>query len=109
MKLFNKTLFVVLVGLSLTASGQDESVFHLNKLSQKDTLLTGWKIFVGDDPAFSSPTFDDSKWQAINLSQDIQQYTQLRRSGIVWLRLHVNVDSSLTNQSLVAHIVQYTA
>src|ERR1051326_3989918 len=109
MKLFNKTLFVVLVGLSLTASGQDESVFHLNKLSQKDTLLSGWKIFVGDDPAFSNPTFNDTNWQTIDLSKDILQYPQLRRSGIVWLRIHVSVDSALADESLAAHIVQYTA
>src|SRR5689334_9817180 len=109
MKLFIGTLVALLFGLVLKTNAQNGTVFHLDKLSQKDTLLTGWKIFVGDDPAFSNPAFDDSKWQPIDLSKDILEYPQLRRSGIVWLRLHVEVDSTLANQTLTAHIVQYTA
>jgi len=90
-------------------SAQSEGKFLLNRLPEQDTLLTGWKMFVGDDPQFANPSLDDSKWQSIDLNQDITQVLPLKKSGIIWLRLHVEVDSKLNEELLAAHIIQYTA
>src|SRR4051794_7060726 len=100
---------ILLLIFSRAALAQNELAFELSHLSEQDTLLTGWKMYTGDDPQFANPFFDDSKWRAIDLSRDIQKYPQLHKSGIIWLRLHVNVDSAFAKEQLAIHIVQYTA
>jgi two-component system NtrC family sensor kinase len=108
--MIKRHLYIILLLLfSTTASGQNGSAFQLNHLSIQDTLLTGWKMYAGDDPQFANPFFDDSKWDAIDLSKDIQKYPQLHKAGIIWLRLHITVDSAFAKEQLAIHIVQYTA
>ncbi|MEO8117344.1 MAG: hypothetical protein ABI653_06810, partial [Bacteroidota bacterium] len=109
MKASIKIFIILFFAFSASTFGQQPSVFHLDKLSAKDTLLSGWEMFAGDDARFANPSFDDSRWQAIDLSKDISEYPVLEQSGIIWLRLHVSVDSSLKDQILAAHIEQYTA
>jgi two-component system, NtrC family, sensor kinase len=109
MKSAIKISFALLLGLTIKTNAQDSSIFHLNKLTQKDTLLSGWRMLEGDNPQFANPSFDDSKWPSIDLIKDIKQYPQFHKSGIIWLRLHITIDSSLKNQLLAAHIEQYTA
>jgi signal transduction histidine kinase len=92
-----------------TASAQTAGVFHLNRLSKNDTLLSGWKFHSGDDQHWLNPAFDDSKWRAIDPGQDIQHFDELKKAGIVCLRLHLVVDSSLANKTLAIHIAQFTA
>nr|WP_255723987.1 sensor histidine kinase [Terrimonas ginsenosidimutans] len=90
---------------------QQIGTFNLNRIPDKDTLLAGWKMYAGDDPQFANATFDDSKWEPADpyLQKDIQEFDQLRRSGIIWLRLHVNAASTTLKQQLSAYIIQYTA
>ena len=41
--------------------------------SAPQTLISetdGWRAHIGDDPAWASPTFDDSSWTAVNLSRN---------------------------------------
>ncbi|MEO5943825.1 MAG: ATP-binding protein [Ferruginibacter sp.] len=102
-------LIIFLSLVSVKVSAQHKEVFQLNNLPAKDTLLTGWTMYAGDSVQFANPYLDDSKWSAIDLTKDISQYPQLHQSGIIWLRLHVSVDSSLKDQVLSAHIEQYTA
>ena len=66
-------------------------------------------MYAGDDLRFADPALDDSKWVPIDLTRDIKTYSQFHTSGIIWLRLHVSVDSLLKNELLTAHIEQYTA
>ena len=106
-RLLFQIIFVFL--FTAIAFAQQTPAFHLNHLSSKDTLVSGWKMYAGDDPQFVSLNLDDSKWQAIDLTKDIQQYPELHKAGIMWLRLHLSVDNSLKDQILAAHIEQYTA
>lgn len=93
----------------MNVSAQHKEVFHLNDLPVQETLLTGWKMYAGDSVQFANPSLDDSRWSSIDLTKDITQYPDLRQSGIIWLRLHLSVDSSLKEQVLTSHIAQYTA
>ena len=104
-----KLLVLLLLVLTSQFFGQNSAVFHLNNLSQKDTVLTGWKMSSIDNKEFSNPAFDDSKWSPIDLSKDISEYPEFHKAGIIWLRLHLLVDSSLKNELLTAHIEQYAA
>ena len=84
-------------------------MFHLNKLSKNDTLLSGWKFHAGDDPLWAEQNFDDSKWQQTNLLGDITKFKELKESGIGWIRLHIIVDSGIARQPLNAWVNQTTA
>ena len=44
-------------------------------------LDKGWKYTAGDDPDYAKPDYDDSKWQAINPTADIQELPQLKHGG----------------------------
>ncbi len=101
-------LFILSFLITATVTAQ-HPVFHLNRLPEQDTLVSGWKMYAGDDAHFSDPSLDDSKWLPIDLTKGIQQYPQFHQAGIMWLRLRLTVDSSLKDQLLAAHIVQYTA
>lgn len=106
-KLCFSVLLVLLIAVK--GFGQTAEVFNLNNLSKQDTLLSGWKFHAGDSPQRADPGFDDSKWQSVDLGHDILSFSQLRKSGIGWARLHIRMDSTLANQQLAAWIVQYTA
>jgi hypothetical protein len=111
MRTYRSILFLLLsllFEINIT-SAQTTTVFNLNGLSQKDTLLSGWKMFSGDNAEFANTALDDSKWQHIDLTKDIEQYKAFQKTGIMWLRLHLKVDTSLKDQLLAAHIEQYTA
>jgi two-component system, NtrC family, sensor kinase len=88
---------------------QTRRVFHLNKLSKNDTLLSGWRFEAGDDQQWKSAAFDDSKWKDVDPGQDIQHFDELKNAGIAWVRVHILVDSSLAGKTLAVHIAQYTA
>jgi len=106
-KFYFLIIFFSLVSANVIA--QHTGIFQLNNLPVKDTLLSGWKMYAGDNKQFANPSLDDSKWLPIDLTKDIQQYPQLHNAGIIWLRLHLIVDSSLKDQLLAAHIEQYAA
>lgn len=91
------------------APAQTSQFFHLDRLSKNDTLLRGWKYHAGDNPKWAGPDVDDSKWQFTDPTRDVESFTELRKSGIAWLRLHISVDSTIAKQQLAAYIVQYTA
>lgn len=99
----------LLFAASTFAQQKNGVVFHLNKLSKKDTLLVGWKFHAGDDPRWAGQNFDDSKWEQADPTQDITKFKQLKKSGIGWIRLHVVVDSSIVKHQLTAWVSQNTA
>jgi beta-galactosidase len=57
----------------------------------------GWKFLLGDDARASEPTFDDSKWQYVNLPHSFSE--PYFRSpdfyvGYGWYRRHVQLDAA---------------
>jgi phosphoserine phosphatase RsbU/P len=53
-----------------------------------------WRGHCSDDPAFASPTFDDSHWTLI---QPTQFFPPPSRNSICWYRLHVTVQPGQAN------------
>ena len=75
------------------------TIFHIEKVSSDGILLDkGWKFQVGDDAAYANAGYDDKAWKTINPTLDIYDLPQIPKSGIVWFRLHLSIDSSLNNQ-----------
>jgi two-component system, NtrC family, sensor kinase len=103
---FSALLLLFIVAKTFAQTGQ---VFNLNKLSKRDTLLSGWKFQAGDNPQWANPAFDDSKWQAVDPGQDITTFEQLKTAGTGWLRLHIKTDSAIARQQIMAWVSQYSA
>ena len=93
------SIFLLLFVFTNKCLPQAATIFRIDKLSSDGILLDkGWKFHVGDDPAYANAHYDDKAWKTINPALDIYDLPQIPRSGIVWFRLHLSIDSSLFNQ-----------
>jgi len=71
------------------------------------SLDTGWKFHTGDDPAWASPGFDDSKWDTL-FPTIIWEYQGYRRyDGYAWYRLKVDIPSSLKENAIIKDSLQF--
>jgi phosphoserine phosphatase RsbU/P len=48
-----------------------------------------WRFQIGDDPGWSDPGFDDSKWQTVTLGQSLNDQGIDTYSGYAWYRLRL--------------------
>jgi phosphoserine phosphatase RsbU/P len=46
-----------------------------------------WRFYTGDDPSWADPSFDDSKWPAVNLNQSLAEQGFDTYTGYAWYRL----------------------
>jgi alpha-galactosidase len=90
-KLFVLTL---LVAVFFKAAAQDVS---LNK---------GWKLAVGDSAQWSSPTYNDQHWAAVNVDQSWEQEGHPDYNGFGWYRIHVVIPSSLKEKAFLKDSVR---
>ena len=102
-----KNLLILLLLLPLAIFSQDNEVFKIDSLPKQGVLLDkGWKFQLDDNPDFSKVDFNDANWKPINPTLDIFKLPQIPKTGeIVWLRLHLSIDSSL-NRQLVMLVIQ---
>ena len=97
--LFCFILFIFLSNVKVLSQDTFAKVLRVDRLPEEGVLLDkDWKFFAGDDPAYSNPEYDDGAWETINPTLDIYDLPQIPKSGIVWFRLHLSIDSSLNNQ-----------
>jgi alpha-galactosidase len=75
--------FLLLLALCFKAGAQNLS---LNK---------GWKLSIGDNAEWSSPTFNDKGWQAADVSKPWELQGYADKDGFGWYRNHVVIPSSL--------------
>ena len=50
----------------------------------------GWQFHVGDDPAWSSPTVDDTGWEHLRVDRPWGDQGHYGYAGFAWYRRHVN-------------------
>ena len=75
--------------------------FDATNLRQPTNLDATWLVHGGDDPAWASPTFDDSKWLPFTPSkQSLHDLYPNAQQRVVWYRLHVKVDPTQTGLAL---------
>lgn len=93
-------LFVLL--LSCYAGAQDTSggVFHLHKIPPEGLLLDkGWKFKAGDQQEWSLLEYNDKDWRLIDPTLELHHLPEVKRVGMGWFRLNLQVDSSLRGES----------
>src|SRR4051794_15548934 len=95
-------LFLIFV-ITLNCSSQDSvtGVLHINQLPAEGVVLNkGWKFAVGDNPAYASLGYDDSKWKAVDPTKDIYDIPALWKNSIVWFRLKLEISNRVRQQPL---------
>jgi len=102
-------LALLFFAIALKTFAQNDHAFNITRLSQQDTLVSGWKFQAGDNPKWASVGFDDTKWQSIDPGKDVDDFSKLTNGGIGWIRLHITVDSTLASQQFTAWVSQYSA
>jgi two-component system, NtrC family, sensor kinase len=101
MRTFLVFIWFVFIFQFAKAQGDSINIFHISTIPSEGILLDkGWKYQAGDNPDYATPQFDDLTWQPIDPTNDIKALPQLWKTNIGWLRLHLVVDSSLTNESI---------
>jgi sigma-B regulation protein RsbU (phosphoserine phosphatase) len=66
------------------------------------TSLDGlWRFHTGDDPAWASPTFDDSHWPLLRSDRDWAQQGYQGYSGLAWYRFRVTIPAGLDHVALL--------
>ncbi|MEZ0610507.1 ATP-binding protein [Fibrella sp. WM1] len=61
---------------------------------------TDWRWRAGDNRAWASPTFDDSRWETVKPTRRIGRLPQVAEAGISWFRLAFRLDSAQARESL---------
>ena len=93
--------FILVTFMVITVNSSGQEVFHLSKINEGGTTLNkAWKFHAGDDPNWARPDLDDSKWEDTDPTLELHHLPKVREAEIGWFRLTMNVDSSLTNESL---------
>ena len=61
-----------------------------------------WRVRCGDDPSWSSPTYDDSHWTVVDPSKPLPAEVPRRADITCWYRLHVELSPHLANLGLLS-------
>jgi phosphoserine phosphatase RsbU/P len=76
---------------ALLASLVRAQTFDATHLRQPANLDSKWLVQAGDDPAYASADFDDSRWLIFDPSRSINRLFP-QHPEVIWYRLHVKVD-----------------
>lgn len=66
-------------------------VVDASNLRQPVSIAEGWVVRAGDDPAWASPGYDDSRWTHFNAQTPLYTVFPNQRPSVVWYRLHLKV------------------
>jgi sialate O-acetylesterase len=87
------TIFLTLIGLSAgNAQNQDLREVH--------SLKGTWKFELGNNPKWSNPSFDDSKWDGIYVPSPWEEEGYPGYDGYAWYRKHFTIESRYADEPL---------
>jgi sigma-B regulation protein RsbU (phosphoserine phosphatase) len=82
---------IALTSTSLIAQNfNDAHPVDATHFGESITLGPNWRFAPGDNPAWASPTFDDSKWITVSAKKELYDYG-IRNIPCAWYRLHVHL------------------
>src|SRR5947209_8310830 len=98
-----KTVYAFFITLLLCLQNsfcQDTScIINLSKMPVEGVLLDkGWRFHAGDNPEYANPYSDDSRWQQIDPTKDIDDIPLFAKTGIGWLRLKLSLSNDLQKE-----------
>jgi phosphoserine phosphatase RsbU/P len=93
--------FLALAALLMGTRILCAQIFDATHLSGPAEFSMPVLVHAGDDPNWSRPDFDDSKWMVVDPNRDLTEYIPAAsRAEIIWYRLHVRVSPSQTGLAL---------
>jgi hypothetical protein len=96
-----RQLFIAATLLAL-ATLHAQTPFQIQDLGRASTPITGpWQFHLGDDPAWSSPTFNDASWPTIETGRTWEEQGYPNHTGFAWYRRQI-VLATVTNPNSAA-------
>ena len=87
-----KKIVLLLTFLLSAVAGLHAQTFSLQTDREPITSLDGlWRFHTGDDPAWASPSFDDSQWPLLQSSKSWNDQGYPAFTGYAWYRFKVEV------------------
>lgn len=87
-------IFLVLLLTSLLTPAAISQALTIHNPGTGAVPLSGkWQFHTGDDPAWASPSFDDSGWEQISPSAPWGSQTHPSYTGYAWYRRHITIDN----------------
>ncbi len=101
-------LLIYLLSFVAILSAQNKNVLKVSKIDSTDQIALDkfWKFHDGDNTAWASSSFDDSKWDTINTNLAFDKNDSNVFKGIAWFRLHIYIDSALDDTPLALLVDQ---
>ena len=101
-------LFLLIAILAGRCFSQEPAsqIIHLDSIpAERGIILNkGWKFHAGDDPQLTNVRDDDAAWHAVDPTLGLHNLPIVKKAGIGWFKLKMNVDSSLMNETLAMEL-----
>jgi hypothetical protein len=95
-RLFSSFLLPLLIATVCARGAQTQEIapdprnVDATQFGERVTLGPNWLFAPGDNPAYSSPFFDDSAWQTVSASKELLEFG-IRDIPYAWYRIHVHL------------------
>jgi len=100
-------IYLFLVPFFAHAQQQKHHVIFLTKDSLSHRLTKEWRFHSGDNKAWANAEYNDSNWHITDpllIIQTNKKNEQDTFNSIGWFRLHINIDTSLSEKPLALSI-----
>jgi len=77
-------------------ASSDPRHFDATQYGERITLGPNWLFAPGDNPAYASPTYDDTAWRMISTSKQLTEYG-IRDIPYAWYRIHIHLRPGTRN------------
>ena len=93
--------FLFFLCFQAAAQVPDSSVFRVSQIPVTGLILdNGWTFKAGDDLSRAKNDYDDSGWTPVNPADDLHHMPEVKKAGMGWFRLKLQVDSSYFSKTL---------
>jgi hypothetical protein len=84
-------VFLIFAHTLVAPAATPPAPLNVEGLGKGTVALDGdWQFHLGDDPAWASPTLDDSNWERIAVDKPWGEQAHFGYTGYAWYRRHVN-------------------
>jgi len=82
------------------AQSSSTSIFQLNKIPDEGVILDKeWKFKAGDNVEWARQDLNDDTWVSTNPAEELHHLPEVKKAGIGWFRLKMQVDSQLLGKT----------
>lgn len=80
--------------------------FSLSASAQDINISKGWKFKTGDQPEWSTASYNDSSWSPIDIGKNWESQGYPEYDGFGWYRLHITIPSSIMQKAFLKEKVR---